>query len=90
MRRIFCPVTLVLTAVLWLFTMTGGSDIFVKEVLGGAYDSQAEHSLRGDVGVDSNAIAHETMIVNGKVRMYLGRSPRCSNSAELRLSTRAQ
>ena len=69
------PVTLVLTAVLWLFTMTGGSDIFVKEVLGGAYDSQAEHFLRGDVGVDSNAIAHETMIVNGKVRMDFGPFP---------------
>ena len=69
------PLTLVLTAVLWLFTMTGGGDIFVKEVLGGAYDSQAEHFLRGDVGVDSNAIAHETMIVNGKVRMYFGPFP---------------
>ena len=69
------PVTLVLTVVLWLFTMTGGGDIFVKEVLGGAYDSQAEHFLRGDVGVDSAAIAHETMIVNGKVRMYFGPFP---------------
>ena len=51
------PVTLVLSVVLWLFTMTGGRDIFVKEVLGGAYDSQAEHFLRGDVGVDADAIA---------------------------------
>ena len=63
------PVSLVLSVVLWLFTMTGGRDIFVKEVLGGAYDSQAEHFLRGDVGVDSATIAHETMLVNGKVRM---------------------
>jgi hypothetical protein len=55
--------------------MTGGRDIFVKEVLGGAYDSQAEHFLHGDVGVDSDAIAHETMIVNGKVRMYFGPFP---------------
>src|SRR5262245_12453080 len=55
--------------------MTGGGDIFVKEVLGGAYDSQAEHFLRGDVGVDSAAIAHEMMIVNGKVRMYFGPFP---------------
>ena len=55
--------------------MTGGGDIFVKEVLGGAYDSQGEHFLRGDVGVDSDAIAHETMIVNGKVRMYFGPFP---------------
>jgi hypothetical protein len=69
------PVTLVLTVVLWLFTMTGGRDIFVKEVLGGAYDSQAEHFLRGDVGVDVAAIGHETMIVNGKVRMYFGPFP---------------
>ena len=69
------PVTLVLTVVLWLFTMTGGRDIFVKEVLGGAYDSQAEHFLRGDVGVDAAAIGHERMIVNGKVRMYFGPFP---------------
>src|SRR5438094_2250224 len=55
--------------------MTGGRDIFVKEVLGGAYDSQAEHFLRGDVGVDAAAIAHETMIVNGKVLMYFGPFP---------------
>ncbi len=69
------PVTLVLTVVLWLFTMTGGRDIFVKEVLGSAYDSQAEHFLRGDVGVDAAAIGHERMIVNGKVRMYFGPFP---------------
>lgn len=52
-----------------------GRDIFVKEVLGGAYDSQAEHFLRGDVGVDFAAIAHERMIVNGKVLMYFGPFP---------------
>jgi hypothetical protein len=69
------PVTLLLGVVLWLFTMTGGRDIFVKEVLGGAYDSQAEHFLRGDVGVDEDAIGHETMNVNGKVRMYFGPFP---------------
>ena len=69
------PVTLILSVVLWLFTMTGGRDIFIKEVLGGAYDSQAEHFLRGDVGVDSDAIAHETMLVHGKVRMYFGPFP---------------
>ena len=50
------PVTLLLSVVLWLFTMTGGRDIFVKEVLGGAYDSQAEHFLRGDVDVDVQAV----------------------------------
>jgi len=69
------PVTLILAVVFWLFTMTGGGDIFVKEVLGGAYDSQAEHFLQGDVGVDSAAIAHEKMVVNGKVRMYFGPFP---------------
>ena len=57
------PVTLFLSVVLWLFTMTGGRDIFVNEVLGGAYDSQAEHFLRGDVDVDEAAIGHEAMIV---------------------------
>jgi len=69
------PVTLVLTVVLWLFTMTGGRDIFVKEVLGGAYDSQAEHFLRGDVDVDVDAIRHEATIVNDHVRMYFGPFP---------------
>jgi len=60
---------------LWGFVTTGGRQIFVKEVLGGAYDSQAEHFLRGDVDVDVDAIAHEAMIVNGKVRMYFGPFP---------------
>jgi hypothetical protein len=69
------PVTLILSVVLWLFTMTGGGDIFVTEVLGSAYDSQAEHFLRGDVGVDAAASAHETMIVDSKVRMYFGPFP---------------
>jgi len=69
------PVTLVLTVVLWLFTMTGGRDVFVKEVLSGAYDSQAEHFLRGDVDVDAEAIGHEAMIVNDHVRMYFGPFP---------------
>ena len=69
------PVTLVLTVVLWLFTMTGGRDIFVKEVLGGAYDSHAEHFLRGDVDVDVAAIGHEATIVNDHVRMYFGPFP---------------
>ena len=44
-------------------------------MLGGAYDSQAEHFLRGDVDVDVEAIGHEAMIVNGKVRMYFGPFP---------------
>ncbi len=58
-----------------MFVTTGGSQIFVKEVLGGAYDSQAEHFLRGDVDVDVEAIRHEAMIVNDKVRMYFGPFP---------------
>src|SRR5882724_6456464 len=69
------PLTLLLSALLWVFTTTGGRQIFVKEVLGGAYDSQAEHFLRGDVDVDVDAIGHEAMIVNGKVRMYFGPFP---------------
>src|SRR2546429_2544213 len=69
------PVTLLVSGLLWLFTTTGGRQIFVKEVLGGAYDSQAQHFLRGDVDVDVEAIGHEAMIVNGKVRMYFGPFP---------------
>jgi hypothetical protein len=69
------PLTLLLSALLWVFATTGGRQIFVKEVLGGAYDSQAEHFLRGDVDVDVEAIGHEAMIVNGKVRMYFGPFP---------------
>jgi hypothetical protein len=66
---------LLVSALLWVFTTTGGRQIFVKEILGGAYDSQAEHFLRGDVDVDVDAIRHEAMIVNGKVRMYFGPFP---------------
>ena len=68
------PLTLLLSALLWVFVTTGARQIFVKEVLGGAYDSQAEHFLRGNVDVDAEAIGHEAMIVNGHARMYLGRS----------------
>ncbi len=66
---------MLLSALLWVFTTTGGRQIFVQEVLGGAYDSQAEHFLRGDVDVDVEAIGHEAMIVNGNVRMYFGPFP---------------
>jgi len=69
------PVALVLGVLLWLFTMTGGRQVFVNEVLSKAYDSQAEHFLRGDVEVDSDAIRHEMMIVDGKSRMYFGPFP---------------
>jgi hypothetical protein len=68
-------IVLVLGALLWIFTTTGGRDVFVREILSKAYDSQAEHFLRGDVGVDGDAIIHEVLIVNGKSRMYFGPFP---------------
>jgi hypothetical protein len=71
----FLPLLLLLSAFLWFYSTTGGGQVFVKEVLGGAYDSQAEHFLRGDVDVDAEAIGHEAMIVDGKVRMYFGPFP---------------
>src|SRR5947199_8776026 len=71
----FIILTLALSIILWLFTTTGGRQIFVKEVLGAAFDSQAEHLLRGDPGVDLEDIRHESMIVNGKLRMYFGPFP---------------
>jgi hypothetical protein len=69
------PVVVVLGVLLWIFTMTGGRDVFVNEVLSEAYDSQAEHLLRGDPGVDPAASRHESLIVDGKVRMYFGPFP---------------
>src|SRR5437667_2500000 len=71
----FLPLILLLSVLLWVFTTTGGRQVFVKEVLGGAYDSQAEHFLRGDVDVDAEAISHEAMLVNDHVRMYFGPFP---------------
>ena len=59
------PLILLLSALLWVFCMTGRAADFCQEVLGNAYDSQAEHFLRGDVDVDAAAIDHEAMIVNG-------------------------
>ena len=67
--------TVGLIVLMWLFVTTGGSQIFVHEILGSAYDSQAEHFLRGDVGVDPDDIRHESMIVGGKTRMYFGPLP---------------
>jgi hypothetical protein len=69
------PAVLVLGVLLWIFTMTGGRQIFVSEMLSEAYDSQAEHLLRGDPGVDGQAIRHEVMVVNGKSVMYFGPFP---------------
>jgi hypothetical protein len=73
--RRFLPLLLLLSVLLWFYTTTGGRQVFVKEVLGAAYDSQAEHFLRGNVDVDVEAIGHEAMIVDGKVRMYFGPFP---------------
>ena len=69
------PLTVALTVLIWVIATSGGNHLMVKEWLGDAYDSQAEHFLRGDVGVDSPAISSEAMIVNGKVRMYFGPFP---------------
>jgi hypothetical protein len=71
----FLPLLLVLSVLLWFYTTTGGRQVFVKEVLGDAYDSQAEHFLQGNVDIDEGAIGHEAMIVDGKVRMYFGPFP---------------
>jgi hypothetical protein len=69
------PAVLVLGVLLWIIATTGGGQIFVKEVLGEAYDSQAEHFLRGEATVDGGAIQHECMVVNGKSYMYFGPFP---------------
>jgi len=71
----FLPLLLLLSALFWFYTTTGGGQVLVKEVLGDAYDSQAEHFLRGDVDVDAEAISYEAMIVNDHVRMYFGPFP---------------
>jgi hypothetical protein len=68
-------VAIVLALLLWIIATTGGRQIFINEVLGDAYDSQAEHFLRGDVGVDVAASRWETMMVNGKARIYFGSFP---------------
>jgi hypothetical protein len=71
----------------WIVAATGGRHVFVKQVLGKAYDLPAEHLLRGDPGVDVEAIHHEAIIVDGKVRMYFGPFPRSlAYSFELHLS----
>lgn len=69
------PAILVLATILWIFTTTGGNQIFVNEMLSEAYDSHAEHLLQGNLDVDGNAIRHEVMLVNGHSRMYFGSFP---------------
>lgn len=73
--RVLTMVVLVILVILWLFTTTGGRQVFVHEMLGDAYDSQAAHFLRGDVDVDGEAIRHEVMVVHGHSRMYFGPFP---------------
>ncbi len=73
--RSLLPITVAMSVLLWIIATSGGSHVFVKEWLGEAYDSQADHFLQGDVGVDVRAISSEAMIVNGKVRMYFGPFP---------------
>lgn len=69
------PFTFALAILLWLYTTTGGRQVFVNEMLSEAFDSQAEHFLRGNVDVDGEAIRHEAMIVRGHARMYFGPFP---------------
>lgn len=69
------PVALVLSVLIWIIATTGGRQIIFKEALGDAFDSQAEHFLRGNIDVDGEAIRWEAMIVNGKARMYFGPFP---------------
>ena len=66
---------LALSVLIWIIATTGGRQIFIKEVLGDAFDSQAEHFLHGNVDVDGEAIRWEAMVVNGKARMYFGPFP---------------
>ena len=69
------PLALVLGGLLWIFTMTGGRQIFVNEMLKReVYDSQ-RYTSGGDPGVDGGAIRHESNIVDGKTRMYFGPFP---------------
>ena len=72
--RLF-PLIFMLIAALWVVTTAGGRHIFVNEVLGEAFDSQAEHFLRGNVDVDGTAARHESIVVNGRDRIYFGAFP---------------
>jgi hypothetical protein len=66
---------LVLSILLWIIATTGGHQIFVKEILGNAFDSQAEHFLHGNVYVDVEAIRPEAILIDGEARMYFGPFP---------------
>ena len=63
-----------LSALIWVIATSGGN-LFVKEVLGDAFDSQAEHFLHGNVYVDVEAIRPEAIVIGGEARMYFGPFP---------------
>ncbi len=67
--------TLIFGVLLAAFATTGFRQVFVQEMLGSAYDSQAEHFLRGNVDVDGDDIKHEVMVVDHQSRMYFGPFP---------------
>lgn len=69
------PVVVVLSVLIWIVTTTDGRHVFVKEALSDAFDSQAEHFLRGDVDVAGEAIRWEGMVIDGHARMYFGAFP---------------
>jgi len=69
------PVALVLSVLVWIIATTDGRHVFVKEALGEAFDSQAEHFLHGNVDVGGEAILWEGMVVDGKARTYFGPFP---------------
>lgn len=69
------PALVLLSVVLWIVASSGGRHIFVPEYLGEAFDSQAERFLRGDPGVDINAIRPEAILIGGEARMYFGPFP---------------
>ncbi|PYJ69229.1 MAG: hypothetical protein DME75_11435 [Verrucomicrobia bacterium] len=64
-----------MSVLLWIIATSGGRQVFVKEVLGEAFDSQAEHFLRGDPAVDVDAIRPEAILIGGQARMYFGPFP---------------
>jgi hypothetical protein len=69
------PLAVLLSAILWIIATSGGGQLFVKEVLGDAFDSQAEHFVKGNVSVDVEAIRPEAILINGEARMYFGPFP---------------
>src|SRR6266403_3556004 len=69
------PAVLILSVLIWIIATTDGRHVFVKEVLGDAFDSQAENFLRGNLDVAGEAIRWEGIVINGHARMYFGPFP---------------